>query len=717
MHFLAKDKIIIIFFFFFIFIFPVYYHCIEPVLFVHNHTSSLDSTHRIQKTISEKYSTKDIVAVRVKDCLKKSNTDIDIIAKSHGFYNKETIGSLPCYYLWEREKLFPKEPTLFARLNESEHIEWWDVMKPRERFKRSMGISSSSSISNSNNYLDRKQDPNYYNREDIRNFIYPTDPLYDRQWHHTEEHLNSIGAWKNHAATGFGVNVAVVDDGCQFTHPDLSWNFDRQLSWDFNEDDDDPSPSMNDGHGTCASGVVAASKDNHCGVGVAYDSKLACLRLLGSWTSDSDEAKALCHRCDESNYSHSIHVYSNSWGPSDDGEYLTDTGHLVKQAFQYCTENGRGGKGSVYVWAGGNGRYNGDNSNYDGYANSIYTITVSAADNNGIYTWYSEPGANILCAAPSSGNGDKSIVTTDLLSRFGYSNGACTFDFGGTSAAAPQIAGVVSLMLEVRPELSWRDVQHILILSCKITDTHNTQWTENAAGFKHSYDYGFGLVDAETAAVLSYSWNLLSTNQPYYMTSGDQIPKNDGVHSNTKTISFSPFSNSQETMISTRGVATKEFYWSVPTNNNPVVHIRKLNYVVVHVEMETKNSLKCLKLELIGPSGVSSILHAGNAVNAKQSTLNWDFMTIRHWGEEIIYVPVSVNNKDTIVYEDDKEYQEEKKTSMRPIREWTLRVYDLCTNGNILSSSSSSSSSNYLQNPKKIGQFTLKKWRLDFYGD
>jgi proprotein convertase subtilisin/kexin type 7 len=37
---------------------------------------------------------------------------------------------------------------------------------------------------------------------------------------------------------------------------------------------------------------------------------------------------------------------------------------------------GRGGYGSIYVVASGNGGHEGDNCNYDGYANSLYTVTI-----------------------------------------------------------------------------------------------------------------------------------------------------------------------------------------------------------------------------------------------------------------------------------------------------------------------------------------------------
>ena len=42
--------------------------------------------------------------------------------------------------------------------------------------------------------------------------------------------------------TGQGVVVSVVDDGLDHTHPDLMGSYDPTASWDFNDEDPDPSP-------------------------------------------------------------------------------------------------------------------------------------------------------------------------------------------------------------------------------------------------------------------------------------------------------------------------------------------------------------------------------------------------------------------------------------------------------------------------------------------
>lgn len=68
--------------------------------------------------------------------------------------------------------------------------------------------------------------------------------------------------------------------------------------------------------------------------------------------------------------------------------------YLIQKAFVNGIENGRGGKGSIFVFASGNGAAQGDQCNFDGYTNSIYSVTVAAVDYKGLHPYYSE-----ACAA------------------------------------------------------------------------------------------------------------------------------------------------------------------------------------------------------------------------------------------------------------------------------------------------------------------------------
>lgn len=53
---------------------------------------------------------------------------------------------------------------------------------------------------------------------------------------------------------------------------------------------------------------------------------------------------------------------------------------LIEKAILNGIQKGRGGKGSVFVFASGNGGSHGDQCNFDGYTNSIYSVTVASID-------------------------------------------------------------------------------------------------------------------------------------------------------------------------------------------------------------------------------------------------------------------------------------------------------------------------------------------------
>ena len=154
------------------------------------------------------------------------------------------------------------------------------------------------------------------------------------------------------------------------------------------------------------------------------------------------------------------HIYTNSWGPSDNGQTLDAPGPLMLAAFESDAYEGRNGLGNIITWAAGNGLTNNDNANYDGWANSRFTIAVSAITHYGEQSYYSEPGASILVAAHSNGDGE-GITTTDIhddpditSDDAGYANGNVTNTFGGTSSATPLAAGVIALILDANENLT-----------------------------------------------------------------------------------------------------------------------------------------------------------------------------------------------------------------------------------------------------------------------
>ena len=231
------------------------------------------------------------------------------------------------------------------------------------------------------------------------------DPIFHEQWHlfnpvQVGHDVNVTDVWLQ-GITGFNSTVAIVDDGLDLYSDDLKDNYFAEGSYDFNDHRLEPKPELSDDkHGTRCAGEVAAAKNNVCGVGVAYNSKIAGIRILSKQITDADEAVAM-------NYAYqSNQIYSCSWGPPDDGRTMDAPGILIKKAMVNGVQKGRDGKGSVFVFASGNGAASGDNCNFDGYTNSIYSITVGAVDRKGLHPYYSERCSAQLVVTYSSGSGD-----------------------------------------------------------------------------------------------------------------------------------------------------------------------------------------------------------------------------------------------------------------------------------------------------------------------
>ena len=74
---------------------------------------------------------------------------------------------------------------------------------------------------------------------------------------------------------------------------------------------------------------------------------------------------------------------------------------------------GRHGLGSIFVWAAGNGGRDGDSCNCDGYAVSMYTISIGSVSQNDRFPWYAELCSSTLSSTYSSGSGsEKQIVSS-----------------------------------------------------------------------------------------------------------------------------------------------------------------------------------------------------------------------------------------------------------------------------------------------------------------
>lgn len=455
-------------------------------------------------------------------------------------------------------------------------------------------------------------------RRAVRKFV-PNDPLFLNQWHLLNwgqfggvprVDVNVTNVWDRFR--GNGVVVAIVDDGLQRTHPDLSKNIRVDVQYDFRDGDNDPSPTgTDDFHGTSIAGIVAGRGNNDIGVtGVAFEASLVGVRLVGGIDqTDDQEAMAMLQG------NQVISVSNNAWGAEDTGRSLEGPGPLLERALEQGVREGRGGKGTIFVWAGGNGAEVQDDANYDGYANSMFTIAVGSVNDLGRLAGYSEPGACLVVVTPSGGSLDsdrRGIVTTDLTGDEGLNYSGAPKEtpdinysqtFSGTSASSAVLSGVVALVLEANPDLGWRDVQEILMRSATEIEHESADWTTNQAGFHFNHSVGAGLVNAGAAVGLATNWTVLGSRT--------------NIVFEQKGLSASIPDNSS-------AAVTRSFF--VPSS-------RALRAEHVTLSVSIQHSRRGdLAISLISPHGTESRL-AERHSDFNEDYRDWKFMSVFHWGE------------------------------------------------------------------------------------
>lgn len=324
----------------------------------------------------------------------------------------------------------------------------------------------------------------------------PTDPLYPGQYYLNQGNnidINAPQAWGITRGVR-EVRVAVIDDGVE-EHEDIDG---RVLSgftptdatglgapanpaWPINIPPFSPA-----GHGQACAGIISASHNSFGISGVAPCAQIIPVNIFNDWFIDiqggvqfvnyhediDDLANAIDWAWDEGE----AEVLSNSWGFIDQGANFDEITFAITRA----RTQGRGGLGSIVVFSSGNSNQAFSGVTFPANVNGV--VTVGAIDRNGNIWNYSSRGLELDLVAPSGNTGlNGDVVTTDRMGNLGYDNDNYTDTFGGTSAAAPQVAGVAALMLSISPDLTEGEVRTIL---------QSTATDMGTPGFDNIFGYG-----------------------------------------------------------------------------------------------------------------------------------------------------------------------------------------------------------------------------------
>lgn len=312
-------------------------------------------------------------------------------------------------------------------------------------------------------------------------------------------------AWERLGNAGTpDVVVAVIDDGFDLAHPDLSGPGKVVHPWDFtrNSGQPVPDPDAGDWHGTACAGVAVGRLGGGLIAGAAPGATLMPVR----W------GRNLADREIENWFGYvermGAWVVSCSWGAAADYFPLSTR---ASRAIARCASQGRHGKGCVIVFAAGNANHDiddADRGTLDGFAIHEDVIAVAASTSRDERSHYSNFGAAICVCAPSSGAGGWGILTADVTGvdhtnnrPLGYAPGDYTYDFGGTSSACPLVAGICALILSAAPDLRPPEVRAIL--------EETARPIGGVTG--HSREFGFGCVDADKAVKAALA---LAVGQP-----------------------------------------------------------------------------------------------------------------------------------------------------------------------------------------------------------
>ena len=298
-------------------------------------------------------------------------------------------------------------------------------------------------------------------------------------------------------ATGAGVTVAVVDSGCDATHPDLADHVEHNvkvLGAEYVNQPPDPNRSgdgalivpvdegpysntdLTSGHGTHVAGIIAADgTTDPTHVGVAPDATLVCYSI-GDVIFTTAVVSAYDHMLDQPDM-WGIDVVNNSWGNSFEQFDPRNPVHVATKAVS--------DRGALVVFAAGNSGTEDWEMTLNPFSEAPWVLSVAAEDVEHVRADFSSNGLVYDASEPvPPGDDGHTRFTGDRVGVYhpdvtapgvdissscdttGTVVGPCppgeNASASGTSMASPHVAGAAAVLKGVRPTLSPPDIRKIL---------------------------------------------------------------------------------------------------------------------------------------------------------------------------------------------------------------------------------------------------------------
>ena len=276
----------------------------------------------------------------------------------------------------------------------------------------------------------------------------PSDPYYTSQWNLNGTYgIQANNAWGITKGSS-SVTVAVVEQGINMNHQDLSGRFHSYVYNCADSSSNAVFPSTD--HGNMVAGIIAANHNNVDVAGIAPQVKLMNICR----TSDAEEIANGINAA----WQNGADIINNSWG-DDDGDYTTSA--VLEKAISDALTKGRDGKGCVIVFSSGNK----GKMSYPALCKPDILV-VGETNSNGNVTSTSGKGIELDVVAPG--------YFIPLLNKDGgvtFTEEVCK----GTSFAAPHVSGIAALILSLNPNLTQSQVNTIIKETASSKSWNSTQ--------------------------------------------------------------------------------------------------------------------------------------------------------------------------------------------------------------------------------------------------
>lgn len=291
------------------------------------------------------------------------------------------------------------------------------------------------------------------------------------------------GSGRNPELTGKDIEVAVVDTGIDYTHPDFGGcefessngleDCEKILDWEDFTDSSSSNPMDDDGHGTHVAGTIVA---NGSLKGVAPEAQLMAYNVFeeqgGSLSASTSDIVDAVDR----SVAEDADIVSMSLGvPEVDPDFDNPLRDSLENALN---------QGVLPVVAAGN---DGSNLNTVGFPGNLDTVlTVGATDYQGNMAGFSSRGPELWDEQGSRARAKPNVVAPGVSINSTYPMDQDEYEtLPGTSMATPVVSGTAALLLqqEKRPP-----EQLISIIESTSIDQGSPEWSQ-----------GSGFIDAEKA--------------------------------------------------------------------------------------------------------------------------------------------------------------------------------------------------------------------------